>query len=163
MRGCELLNKHDDETLRELLDSSDASAVTLDAQPQLCPSCLPGIDILPESPARQALIAVAQQSISRRRINGPKLARELHSPAPTFAEQQSAISSCGMKLEELSAAELGQQIAAGQLSSRQVTHYFLDRIEQLDARLSAFVHVDRQRALADADNVDKRIQQKATV
>ncbi len=62
-----------------------------------------------------------------------------------------------MKLEQQSAAEIGKSIAAGKLSSREVTTYFLDRIEQLDKELNSFVHVDRGQATADAEAVDARI------
>ena len=62
-----------------------------------------------------------------------------------------------MKLEQQSAAELGKSIAAGKLSSREVTQYFLDRIDKLDGDLNSFVHVDPARALDDASGVDKRI------
>jgi aspartyl-tRNA(Asn)/glutamyl-tRNA(Gln) amidotransferase subunit A len=62
-----------------------------------------------------------------------------------------------MKLEELSAAELGRRIAARELTSRGVTEYFLDRIERLDGAINAYVHIDREAALAEADNADRRI------
>lgn len=62
-----------------------------------------------------------------------------------------------MKLEQQSAAELGKTIAAGKLSSREVTQYFLDRIEKLDGELNSFVHVDAAHALDDAAGVDKRM------
>lgn len=62
-----------------------------------------------------------------------------------------------MKLEQQTAAQLGKQISGRELSSREVTQYFLGRIEQLDAELNSFVHVDPERALSDADAIDKRI------
>lgn len=62
-----------------------------------------------------------------------------------------------MKLEQISAVELGTSIASRKLSSREVTQYFLHRIETLDAELNSFVHVDPQLALADAAAVDDRI------
>lgn len=62
-----------------------------------------------------------------------------------------------MKLEELSALELGRRIAAGETTSRRVTEYFLDRVDALDADLNAFVHVDRPAALAQAESADQRI------
>ncbi|MCC6511758.1 MAG: Asp-tRNA(Asn)/Glu-tRNA(Gln) amidotransferase subunit GatA, partial [Pirellulaceae bacterium] len=65
-----------------------------------------------------------------------------------------------MNLEQLSAAELGRRMATGELSSRSVTEYFLNRIEQLDGSLQSFVHVDPVLALADAEAVDQRLAQK---
>jgi len=62
-----------------------------------------------------------------------------------------------MKLEEISAAQLGRQIAAGELTSRQVAEYFLDRVERLNEPLNAVIHLDRECVLADADGVDRRI------
>ncbi|MGN6547221.1 MAG: amidase, partial [Aureliella sp.] len=62
-----------------------------------------------------------------------------------------------MKLEELSAAELGRRIAARELTSRGVAEYFLDRIERLNGEVNAYVHVDRQAVLAEAEAVDRRI------
>lgn len=62
-----------------------------------------------------------------------------------------------MKLEELSALELGRRIAAGDITSRLVSEYFLDRVEALDKDLTAFVRVDREQVLAEADEVDQRI------
>ncbi len=53
--------------LRELLDRSDASAVTLDTARGFARSACDALSVLPESAAKQALIAVAQQSVSRRR------------------------------------------------------------------------------------------------
>lgn len=62
-----------------------------------------------------------------------------------------------MAIEELSALEIGRRIGAGQLSSREVTAYFLQRIEAGNARLNAFVHVDAERSLDWAEQVDRRI------
>lgn len=60
-------------------------------------------------------------------------------------------------LELLSAVELGRQIAARQLSSREVTAYFLERIAALNPQINAFVHVDPERSLAVAEQVDQRL------
>lgn len=53
--------------LREALDRSDASAVTLDTARGFARSACEALSVLPDSIAKQALIAVAQQSVSRRR------------------------------------------------------------------------------------------------
>ncbi len=57
-----------------------------------------------------------------------------------------------------SAAELGRMIANGETSSVAVTTAFLDRIESLEPRVHAFLHVDREAALATAADVDRRMQ-----
>jgi aspartyl-tRNA(Asn)/glutamyl-tRNA(Gln) amidotransferase subunit A len=62
-----------------------------------------------------------------------------------------------MNIEELSALEIGRRIAARELSSCEVTTYFLDRIEAANAQIKAFVYVDRERALKRAQQVDERI------
>ncbi|QDV27922.1 Asp-tRNA(Asn)/Glu-tRNA(Gln) amidotransferase subunit GatA [Aureliella helgolandensis] len=62
-----------------------------------------------------------------------------------------------MKLELLSAVELGRKIAAREISSREATTYFLDRVDFLDARVNAFVHVGRESALALSDQVDQAL------
>ncbi len=55
------------DSLREALDRCDASAVTLDVARHFAESACQAIAILPDSPARQALIAVAHQSVRRSR------------------------------------------------------------------------------------------------
>ncbi|MCC6511757.1 MAG: polyprenyl synthetase family protein [Pirellulaceae bacterium] len=55
------------DSLREALDRSDASSVTLDTARQFAQSACTAISCLPDSPAKQALIAVAQQAVRRNR------------------------------------------------------------------------------------------------
>ena len=55
------------------------------------------------------------------------------------------------------AAELGRRIAAGEQSSEEITRECLDRIEQVDADVHAFLAVDAERALQQARAVDARI------
>ncbi len=62
-----------------------------------------------------------------------------------------------MKFEQLSALEIGRQIAAREISSRDVTAYFLQRIEAANPQLNAFVHVDAERSLKLAQQADQRI------
>ncbi|MCA9129004.1 MAG: Asp-tRNA(Asn)/Glu-tRNA(Gln) amidotransferase subunit GatA [Planctomycetales bacterium] len=62
-----------------------------------------------------------------------------------------------MKLEELSAVELGRRIAARELSSREVTLYFLDRANRLDGELNAFIHIDSEEGLRLAESADNAI------
>lgn len=60
-------------------------------------------------------------------------------------------------LVSLTAAELASKIHSGEVSSREVTQAHLDRIEQTDSALHAFLHVGAQEALAAADAVDASI------
>ena len=57
-------------------------------------------------------------------------------------------------LKELTAA-----LAAKKISSRELTQAFLDRIAQLNPVLNAFITVDAEKSLAQADAADKRIGQ----
>ena len=54
------------------------------------------------------------------------------------------------------AAELAALIAAGEVSSVEVTRAHLDRIAAVDQRVHAFLHVDAEGALAAAADVDAR-------
>ncbi len=55
----------------------------------------------------------------------------------------------------LSAAHLAEKLAAGELSSREVTQAHLDRIAEIDADVHAFLHVNAG-ALTTADVIDAR-------
>jgi len=52
---------------------------------------------------------------------------------------------------------LSASLAAREFSARELTKYYLDRIERFDATLNAFVTVTAEQALADADAADRRI------
>jgi amidase len=52
-----------------------------------------------------------------------------------------------------SASELAGMVRGGELSARELVQASLDRIEELNPRLNAFVQVDAERALAAADEV----------
>ncbi|RFU19514.1 Asp-tRNA(Asn)/Glu-tRNA(Gln) amidotransferase subunit GatA [Geodermatophilus marinus] len=54
----------------------------------------------------------------------------------------------------LDAVELGRRLAAGELSSVDLTRAFLDRIAERDAGLGAYLHVDGDAALARAAEID---------
>ena len=54
-----------------------------------------------------------------------------------------------------SAAELAKLIADGEVSSREVTQVHLDQISKTDSIIHAFLHVDSEGALAQADAADK--------
>ena len=56
-----------------------------------------------------------------------------------------------------SAADLAAAIAAGETTSVAVTQAHLDRIAAVDGTVHAFLHVDGERALAQAAVIDHRI------
>ena len=58
-------------------------------------------------------------------------------------------------LIRMTAAELGQRIAAGEVSSEEAVRAHLDRIEAADGELNAFLHVSEQ-AIDDARAIDSR-------
>lgn len=62
-----------------------------------------------------------------------------------------------MKIEQLSAMELGRQIAARELSSSEVTQYFLSRVSNHDKLINAFTYVAGDKAIAQAAQIDNRI------
>jgi len=59
-------------------------------------------------------------------------------------------------LIRLSAADLAQKLAAKEVSAVEVTTAHLARIDQVDAAVHAFLHVDREGALASAKAIDER-------
>ena len=60
------------------------------------------------------------------------------------------------ELIKKSAAELAALIASGDISSREVTQAHLDQIEKVDPTINAFLFVDTDGALAQADAADKK-------
>lgn len=59
-------------------------------------------------------------------------------------------------LTSMDAASLGELMASGQVSAREVTRAHLDRIGEVDEKVHAFLTVDEEGALAAADQVDRR-------
>ncbi len=59
-------------------------------------------------------------------------------------------------LLRLSAAELGSALAAGEVTSVELTQAHLDRIQAVDGAVHAFLHVDATGALAQAAAADAR-------
>ncbi|WP_199584480.1 Asp-tRNA(Asn)/Glu-tRNA(Gln) amidotransferase subunit GatA [Blastococcus sp. TF02A-30] len=57
-------------------------------------------------------------------------------------------------LTSTDAAELGRLLAAGEVSSAEVTQAYLDRIQATDGDLGAYLHVDADAALAAAGEID---------
>lgn len=60
-------------------------------------------------------------------------------------------------LISLPAHELAAKIQAGEVTSREVTQAFLNRIAETDDELGAFLHVGAEAALAAADAVDAQV------
>jgi aspartyl-tRNA(Asn)/glutamyl-tRNA(Gln) amidotransferase subunit A len=54
-------------------------------------------------------------------------------------------------------AELSRQLRAKEVSSVEVTRYFLDRVGRANAKLNAFITVDESKSLAQARRADERI------
>jgi aspartyl-tRNA(Asn)/glutamyl-tRNA(Gln) amidotransferase subunit A len=61
------------------------------------------------------------------------------------------------------ATEMLVQLEAGEVSSRELTQAFLDRISRFDAQLGAFLRVDSQAALEQAETIDRRRAKRAGV
>ncbi len=59
--------------------------------------------------------------------------------------------------------DLAANVRAGQISARELTQAALDRIEELDPQLNAFVSLDGERALAEAADLDQRMAGEGTV
>ncbi|GAA3474331.1 Asp-tRNA(Asn)/Glu-tRNA(Gln) amidotransferase subunit GatA [Nonomuraea roseola] len=64
-----------------------------------------------------------------------------------------------MSLIHKTAAELGALIASGEASAAEVAEAHLDRIEQVEPKVRAFLHVDREVTLEQARAVDERLRQ----
>lgn len=62
-----------------------------------------------------------------------------------------------MDIMNMTAVELGKKIKAGEISVVEATTAFLDRIEKLEAEINAFVTVDREGALKQAEEIQKKI------
>ena len=60
-------------------------------------------------------------------------------------------------LTPLTAAELAEKIHSREITSREVTQAFLDRIAETNEELNSFLHVGAEEALAAADAVDKAL------
>lgn len=56
----------------------------------------------------------------------------------------------------LTAAEIAAKVASGELTAVEVTEAHLARIEAVDEKVHAFLHVDREGALAQARAVDQK-------
>ncbi|NUW34956.1 Asp-tRNA(Asn)/Glu-tRNA(Gln) amidotransferase subunit GatA [Nonomuraea sp. SMC257] len=62
-----------------------------------------------------------------------------------------------MSLIHKTAAELGAMVAAGEVSAVEVAEAHLDRIAEVEPKVNAFLHVDREVTLGQACAVDERL------
>lgn len=60
-----------------------------------------------------------------------------------------------MEFEKLKAREIADLIASRQYSCAQVTDYFLSRIERLNPQINAIISSNRQRAITQAEQLDR--------
>ena len=68
-----------------------------------------------------------------------------------------------MNLYELSASELLKKIKNKELTSTEVVKYFIERIKSLEPKVNAFMSVEKDTALRQAENIDKKISEAAIV
>jgi len=61
-----------------------------------------------------------------------------------------------VRVHELTAWELTRRMAAGEVSAREVTDAFLERLGACEPRLGAFLYVNEESARAQAEDVDRR-------
>jgi aspartyl-tRNA(Asn)/glutamyl-tRNA(Gln) amidotransferase subunit A len=64
-----------------------------------------------------------------------------------------------MKLCELTAHELKDMLRKGETSSREITESVLDRIQEVEEKVKAYVTIDREGALKQADEIDEKLKQ----
>ncbi len=62
-----------------------------------------------------------------------------------------------MELWELDAYEIADKVRAGDVSAKEVLETFAERIESYNEELNAIVHIDLDRARADAAEIDRRV------
>ncbi len=60
------------------------------------------------------------------------------------------------KLTDLKLTEVVQTLTVGEISSRELTQAYLDRIDRLEPELHTFITLDQESALAQADLADKQ-------
>ncbi|MDN5977057.1 MAG: Asp-tRNA(Asn)/Glu-tRNA(Gln) amidotransferase subunit GatA [Acidipropionibacterium jensenii] len=68
----------------------------------------------------------------------------------------SAVTTGDAEILTASACDLVAAMEAGELSSAQITRACLDRIEQVDGQVNAFLAVDADRAMDQAEGIDRR-------
>jgi len=62
-----------------------------------------------------------------------------------------------MELYTLTIHEAAEKLKNGEITSRELTASVIDRIEMVEDKIDAFITIDKEGALAQADNADKAI------
>lgn len=62
-----------------------------------------------------------------------------------------------MSIRDLKAWELREKLLDKEISSRQIVEEYLQKIEESDDELNAFITLNKEKALNDADKIDKKI------
>lgn len=70
------------------------------------------------------------------------------------------VASRGRPLADLSLAQAASLLRANRISSRELTEACLQRIEERDGEVNAWIRVYTERALAEADGADERLQRR---
>lgn len=65
-----------------------------------------------------------------------------------------------MKIYELKAWEMKEKLEKGEISSREILESHLDRIEEVEENINAFISMDKEGALEEADRIDRMIANK---
>ena len=64
-----------------------------------------------------------------------------------------------MKITRMTLLELSDAMQRGDLTSREVTQAYLDRIHQVEGKVQAYISLNEEEALRQADECDKKRQQ----
>ena len=64
-----------------------------------------------------------------------------------------------MKITRMTLLELSDAMQRGDLTSREVTQAYLDRIHQVEGKIQAYISLNEDEALRQADECDKKRQQ----
>src|SRR5262249_1805909 len=79
-------------------------------------------------------------------------------PTTAGQDQSSRRATADEDLAFAGVARLGELLSAGQVTSRELTEFYLARIERLNPTLRAFISVRADGAIADANAAAKRLQ-----
>src|SRR5579875_1214224 len=117
-------------------------------RPPACPRTTPSP---PPPPARTP---GSSYPASSKRIND-SASKRINDPASKRINDHRTRGRCVSDLIERTAADLAGAIASRELTAVEVTQAHLDRIAAVDGSVHAFLHVDSEGALAQAERVDR--------